>query len=81
MMNKLFSGNPDFKNAYVEPIVRTHDLSKERVSEICNEAYRRYYFRPKFIIKFILGLRNLKELNIYAKIYKRLLIKCEKHDK
>ena len=81
MMNKLFSGNPDFKNAYSEPIVRAHDLSKERILAIYNEAQRRYYFRPQFILKSILGLRDLNELNVYVKIYRRLLIKCEKHDK
>ena len=79
MINKLIYRNLDFKNAYHRPVIKTHDLSKERVYELYKSAYRRYYLRLGFIIKTLLKLRTLEELRNYILIYEKLLIKQEKN--
>ena len=75
MINKLISGELNFTNAYYEPVVRAHDLSKERIFELHKQAIKRYYLRPKFIFKTLLGIRSFEELKNYFKAGIRLLIK------
>ena len=65
MMNKLVEGQMDFDSAYYIPIVRSHDLSKERIFELHKKAVKRFYLRPKFIIKTLLGLRSFTEFKNY----------------
>lgn len=59
MFNHLCDGNMDFKNAYNAPIVKTHELSKERLSELRKQAIRRFYSRPKYILKNLFCLPSL----------------------
>ncbi len=65
MMNKLVTENLDFNNAYYIPTVRSHELSKERIFELHKQAVRRFYLRPKFILKTLLSLRSLTEFKNY----------------
>lgn len=65
MMNKLVTENLDFNNAYYVPTVRSHELSKERIFELHKQAVKRFYLRPKFILKTLLGLRSFTELKNY----------------
>lgn len=65
MMNKLIDGELNLSNAYYVPSVRTHKLSKERVFELHKLALKRFYLRPKFIIKTLLGLRSFTEFKNY----------------
>lgn len=65
MMNKLIEGQMDFCSAYYVPTVRSHELSKERIFELHKQAVKRFYLRPKFIIKTLLGLRSFTELKNY----------------
>ncbi len=58
MMNKLVTENLDFNNAYYIPTVRSHELSKERIFELHKQAVRRFYLRPKFILKNIIKLKK-----------------------
>lgn len=67
MMNKLIEGGLDFENAYYVPSVRSHELSKERIFEIHKQAVRRFYLRPGFILKTLLGLRSFEEFKNYFK--------------
>lgn len=55
MLNHLSDGTLDFKNAYKEPIVRSHELRKERILELQKHALNRFYFRPKFLIRHFLS--------------------------
>lgn len=66
MMNKLTDGNLNFDNAYYVPTVRSHELSKERIFELHKLAIKRFYLRPKFILKTLFGLRSFTELKNYA---------------
>ena len=75
MMNKLITGQLDFENAYYEPVVRSHDLSKERIFELHKQAIKRYYLRPQFIIKTLLGLRSFAEFKNYFKAGMNLFLR------
>lgn len=67
MLNRLAEGNMDFKSAYYAPVVKSHELSKERIFELHKLAVRRFYLRPKFILKTILSLRSFSEFKNYFK--------------
>lgn len=56
---KKFAQNPtkEFKTRYCEDT-----LSKEELYELLNLFYKKFYFRPKFMIKEILEIRSLTEL-------------------
>lgn len=42
MLNRLAEGNMDFKSAYYAPVVKSHELSKERIFELHKLAVRRF---------------------------------------
>ena len=65
MMNNLVTETLDFSSAYYFPAVRSHELSKERIFELHKLALKRFYLRPKFIIKTLLGLRSFNEFKNY----------------
>lgn len=75
MINHLISEELDFTNSYYEPVVRAHKLSKERIFELHKQAIKRYYLRPKFIIKTLLSLRSFAEFKNYFKAGLSLLFK------
>jgi magnesium-protoporphyrin IX monomethyl ester (oxidative) cyclase len=75
MMNRLVYGDLDFANSYYEPVVRAHKLSKERIFELHKQAIKRFYLRPKFILKTILGLRSFAEFKNYFVAGLNLLLK------
>ncbi len=75
MMNKLFEPNMKFDNAYYAPVVRAHELSKERIFELHKQAVKRFYLRPKFILKTLLGLRSFAEFKNYFRAGINLLLK------
>lgn len=65
MLNKLVEGNLDFRSAYYEPVVRSEHLSKERIFELHKQAVKRFYLRPKFILKTLFSLRSFAEVKNY----------------
>ena len=65
MINKLTEGNLDFRNAYYQPVVKSHELSKDRIFELHKKALKRFYLRPKFILKTLLSLRSFEEFKNY----------------
>lgn len=75
LMNKLIDGQMDFNSAYYQPVVRAHDLSKERIFELHKLAIKRFYLRPKFIIKTLLSLRSFTEIRNYFLAGISLIIK------
>ena len=75
MMNKLVEGNLDFRSAYYEPVVRSEYLSKERIFELHKQAVKRFYLRPKFILKTLLSLRSFAEVKNYFVAGINLLLK------
>ena len=75
MLNKLVEGNLDFRSAYYEPVVRSEYLSKERIFELHKQAVKRFYLRPKFILKTLLSLRSFAEVKNYFIAGMNLLLK------
>ena len=75
MMNKLVEGNLDFRSAYYEPVVRSEHLSKERIFELHKQTVKRFYLRPKFILKTLLSLRSFAEVKNYFIAGMNLLLK------
>lgn len=75
MMNGLVEGNLDFNSAYYVPTVKSHDLSKERIFELHKKAVRKFYLRPRFIVKTLLGLRSFTEFKNYFFAGLNLLLK------
>ena len=56
---KEYTLNPKYTIEF--PIVGT-DFNRKQVNSIVRKMYLRFYFRPKFIIKFMLKLRSFDEL-------------------
>ena len=54
MLNRFFIDKPDFSDNETKVIVKTHKLSREKIAEIKNNAKKRYYTQPRFIIKNLL---------------------------
>jgi len=75
MLNRLISGESDFTNAYYKPVVSAHKLSKERIFELHRQAVKRFYLRPNFIVKTLLGLKSFEELRNYIRAGLNLLLK------
>ena len=75
MANKLVEGNLDFTNAYYKPVVKSYTLSKERIFELHKLAVRRFYLRPKFIIKTLLSIRSFEEFKNYFWAGMNLILK------
>lgn len=62
---RLIEGNETYENAYYQPVVNTHALSKERVFELHKQAVRRFYLRPMFILRSIFNIRSFAEVKNY----------------
>ncbi len=67
MVNKLVEGNLDFRNAYYQPVVKSHELSRERIFELHKQAVKRFYLRPKFILRTLCSLRSFTEIKNYIR--------------
>lgn len=63
--NNLLEQDSSFSDAYFYPVVNTHFLSKERVFELHKSAVRRFYLRPMFILRSLVGIRSFSELKNY----------------
>ena len=61
----LFGEDDSFKDVYFYPVVKTHFLTKERVFELHKQAIKRFYLRPRFIMRSILNIRTFAELKNY----------------
>lgn len=56
-----------FNDIYYYPVTRSHHLSKERIFELHKKAVKKFYLRPKFILKTLLSIRSINEFKNYAK--------------
>lgn len=65
--NLLFEKDDSLDNAYYYPTVKTFALSKERVFELHKEAIRRFYLRPRYILRAMFNIRSFAELKNYIK--------------
>lgn len=63
--NNLFNGNNSWENAYFYPVIKTMCLSKERVFELHKSAIKRFYLRPRYILRAIFNIRSFIEVKNY----------------
>ncbi len=75
MVNKLVEGNLDFRNAYYQPVVKSHELSRERIFELHKQAVKRFYLRPKFILKTLFSIKSFIEFKNYFSAGINLILK------
>lgn len=73
--NSLLNGNISWENAYYTPVINTMCLSKERILELHKSAIRRFYLRPRYILKAISNIRSFIELKNYLKAGFGLLLR------
>ncbi len=62
---RLFDSTTTYNNAYYYPVVKTHYLSKEKVFELHKSAVKRFYLRPKYILRTLFRLRSFTEFKNY----------------
>lgn len=74
MLNKLVDGNLNFQRAYYQPVVKSFALSKDRIFELHKQAVKRFYLRPKFILKTLFSLRSFAEFKNYFQAGINLLL-------
>ena len=53
MLNRLCNPHLSFEKEYQEALVRSHKLSKEKITELREIALKKYYSRPKNFIKLL----------------------------
>lgn len=63
--NNLLNERDSFDGAYYQPVINTMCLSKERVFELHKQAIKRYYMRPRYILKALSNIRSFAELKNY----------------
>ena len=73
--NSLIDDKCSFENAYFEPVINTHFLSKERVLELHKQAIRRFYLRPLFILRSLLNIRSFYEVKSYFRAGMNILLR------
>lgn len=65
--NNLLTDHDSFEDAYYNPVVNTMCLSKERVFELHKQAIRKFYLRPRYILRTLIGIRSFAEFKNYIK--------------
>jgi anaerobic magnesium-protoporphyrin IX monomethyl ester cyclase len=63
--NNLLNPRDSFEGAYYQPVINTMCLSKERVFELHKDAIKRFYLRPRYILKALSNIRSFTELKNY----------------
>ena len=71
----LFDKDYSFNGSYYYPIVKTHNLSKERVMELHKLAVKKFYIRPRYIFKMLTKIRSFAEIKNYVRAGLSLLFK------
>ena len=65
--------NTIFERAYAYPSVKGHYLSKEEIFELHEWAVKKFFFRPKYILKTFLKIRTLHQLKNYIRAAFKLI--------
>lgn len=73
--NNLLNGNVSWEGAYYNPIINTMCLNKERILELHKSAIRRFYLRPRYILKAISNIRSFAEVKSYTKAGANILLR------
>lgn len=63
--HNLMDRDGSWECAYFYPVVKTHFLTKERIFELHKQAVKRFYLRPRFILRSLLNIRSFAEIKNY----------------
>ncbi|MCR5260958.1 MAG: B12-binding domain-containing radical SAM protein [Candidatus Gastranaerophilales bacterium] len=73
--NSLGEMKDFYKNPYYYPCVKTHYLSKEEIVKLHKYAVRKFYLRPKYIIKKLKEIKTAEQLKNYFRAGLSVLFK------
>ncbi|OGF25560.1 hypothetical protein A2331_01705 [Candidatus Falkowbacteria bacterium RIFOXYB2_FULL_34_18] len=73
--NKWINDNVDVFDGSFFPVIETEDLTTRDVWSLRNLAIRRFYLRPRFIFKKLVGIRSMSDLLFLLKNFKLLYSK------
>ena len=73
--NRLIDSDTSFSSAYFYPSVNTHYLSKDKVFELHKKAEKRFYLRPSYIFKTLIGIKSFEEFKNYFRAGMNLLLR------
>lgn len=73
--NNMLDENMSWEDAYYSPGINTMCLSKERVLELHKSAIRRYYLRPRYILKAGRNIRSFAEVKSYFRTGLNILLR------
>lgn len=62
-----------YGNAYYYPSVRGHHLNKDEIVAFHEKAVRRFFFRPRYILKTLSKIRSMRQLSNYSRGALRLI--------
>ena len=63
--NNLFDEEVSYKNAYYYPVVDTHCLKRDEIFKLHKSALKRFYLRPRYILRMLLKIRSFAEIKSY----------------
>lgn len=73
--HNLLKKENSWENAYYEPVVKTHCLSKEKIMELHKQAVKRFYLRPSYVLRTLINIRSFAEIKNYFFAGIRLLLR------
>lgn len=59
----------------LEPLIETENLSSKEILELKKIAYKKYYYRPRYIVKSLTRLRNIYQIKMLFSEFFNLLLK------
>lgn len=73
------AGDGDYGGAYYCPTVEGLHLSKDEIAALHDEAVRRFFLRPRYILRSFLQIRTPREFYNYARAALALLKRRKEH--
>lgn len=70
---KLLEDSAVGHDTFINPVMKTHYLSTKELLNLKNKAVKEIYLRPSYIIKTLIGIKNLNEFVNYTKYGIRMI--------
>ncbi|MBU2102888.1 MAG: hypothetical protein KKF80_05785, partial [Candidatus Omnitrophica bacterium] len=73
--NRLFDENRLHGHDYSKPLVKTFTLSTDELVSLRRKALRRFYLRPRYLLRTLLSINSFAEMINYAKAGIKVLVR------
>nr|MBP7212134.1 radical SAM protein [bacterium] len=73
--NKLLDKSATWQDVYYYPVLKTHFLTKEKVFELHKKAIKRFYLRPRYILRMLTRIRSFAEFKNYFRAGFNILLR------